>query len=57
MMSVLIPSAVDELLDDSRPRHRFEVLARLASLDAVTLDRADAEALTNESVQPHATHR
>src|SRR5690242_2541653 len=48
------PGAMCELPDDPRPRHRLEVQARLAELDAVALDVADAEALPDEVVQPHA---
>src|ERR671933_1066963 len=46
--------AVGELLDDPRPRHRLEVLARLAELDAVALDLADAEAPSDEVGEPDA---
>src|SRR5205085_8217192 len=49
--------AVSELLDDPGPRHRLEVLARLAELDAVALDLADAEALPDEVAEPDAARR
>ena len=47
-------AAVDELVDDPGPRQRLQVEARLAELDADALDLADAEALPDEVVQPHA---
>src|SRR5437870_4127088 len=49
--------AVDEVVDDPRARERLEMQARLAELDAVALDLADAEALADEIVEPHPAHR
>ena len=46
-----------ELLDDPWSRHRLEVRARLAELDAVALDVADAEPLADEVVEPDAARR
>src|SRR5581483_4903377 len=37
-------------------RHRLQMLARLAQLDAVALDVADTELLADEIVQLHAAH-
>ena len=53
-MSALRPPRWSELVDDPRARQRLEVQARLAELDAEALDLADAEALADEVVQPHA---
>ena len=44
------PAAMDEGLDHTGLRHRLEGRARLAELDAVALDVADAEALADERV-------
>src|SRR5262249_14432045 len=49
--------AMDELLDDPRPRHLLQVEARLAELDAVALDRPDEEALADQVVEAGAAHR
>jgi hypothetical protein len=38
------PAAVEQLLDDPRPRHLLQMQARLADLDAKALDFADPEA-------------
>src|SRR6185503_2169099 len=51
------PRAVDELLDDPRPRHLLEVEARLAEHDAVALDRADPELLPHEVVEARTRDR
>src|SRR5262249_33719910 len=48
------PGPVNQLLDDSGPRQLLQVKARLAELDAETLDLADSETLANEVVQAHA---
>jgi hypothetical protein len=37
------PAAVDEILDDPRPRQLLQMQARLAQLDAGTLDTPDPE--------------
>src|SRR5205823_14719123 len=48
---------VDELPRDPRPRHLLQVRARLAELDGVALDLADAEALADQVVEPQAARR
>jgi hypothetical protein len=48
--------AMGQLLDDPRPRQRLKVGARLAQLDAVTDDVADAELPPDELVQRHSAH-
>ncbi len=48
---------MDELLDDAGPRHRLQVRARLAQLDAVALHLADAETLPDQLVQRNTAHR
>src|SRR6185503_11761865 len=48
------PGPVGELLDDPRARHRLQVQAGLAELDAVALDLADEEPPADEVVQPDA---
>src|SRR5438067_458382 len=49
--------AMGQLLDDPRPGHRLEMPTRLAELDAVALDLADAEALADEPVEVDAAGR
>ena len=50
------PGPMGELLDDPRPRHLFQVPARLAELHAEALDLADPEALADEAVHVHVAH-
>jgi hypothetical protein len=50
------PAAMDQLLDDPRPRHLLKVSARLADLDTEALDVAHPEALADQIVQPHPAH-
>src|SRR5262249_59563097 len=48
-------AAVQEPFDDPGLRHRLQVRARLAQLDAAALDVADAEGLADERIHVHAT--
>ena len=45
---------MQELVDDPGPGQRLKVQARLAELDAETLDLADGEPLADQVVQAHA---
>jgi hypothetical protein len=47
---------VDEIFDDPGAGQLLQVAARLAELDAQTLDVADAETLADQVVEPDVTH-
>ncbi len=47
---------MDEILDDAGPGKALQVSARLAELDALALDVADAEPLADQGVEPSAAH-
>lgn len=50
------PAAVDEFLDDPRPRHLLQMQARLAEFDAETLDISDPKAPADQLVEPHTPY-